>query len=378
MAIINITNYVRKENSKLNLGNFRDTDALVFAQLSYLDYAPFKNGTRFEFMSNKAKEAAAKSHSKDRNEELLLCVSKSLRYQHIKAAKYVDETNLLFEMQFSATTFIVNSHLIVVAFRGTDDTINGWKEDFNMVFLDEIPAQNKAVTYLKKIASKYRYAKIIVLGHSKGGNLAFYSTMKQTAKVRKRIVSIYNLDGPDFRENVTSSEEYSYLLSKSIKIVPEESIIGMILQTNSYFYIVKAEGTLFAQHNLFNWNIDSETSDLVHSNSLSKSSRQIKNSIYTWINSFSVDDRRIIVDSFFDMLLVSNCTTLSEFTENFKENIKLIYGEYRDSDSEKKKILRKTLLDLAKYLMANYFTREKNLDKKAKQIELKFKQKPGE
>ncbi|MDD4154809.1 MAG: hypothetical protein PHT30_05320, partial [Bacilli bacterium] len=111
---------------------------------------------------------------------------------------------------------------------------------------------------------------------------------------------------------------------------------------------------------------------------LSKSSRQIKNSIYTWINSFSVDDRRIIVDSFFDMLLVSNCTTLSEFTENFKENIKLIYGEYRDSDSEKKKILRKTLLDLAKYLMANYFTREKNLDKKAKQIELKFKQKPGE
>ena len=329
-------------------------------------------------MSNKAKEAAAKSHSKDRNEELLLCVSKSLRYQHIKAAKYVDETNLLFEMQFSATTFIVNRHLIVVAFRGTDDTINGWKEDFNMVFLDEIPAQNKAVTYLKKIASKYRYAKIIVLGHSKGGNLAFYSTMKQTAKVRKRIVSIYNLDGPDFRENVTSSEEYSYLLSKSIKIVPEESIIGMILQTNSYFYIVKAEGTLFAQHNLFNWNIDSETSDLVHSNSLSKSSRQIKNSIYTWINSFSVDDRRIIVDSFFDMLLVSNCTTLSEFTENFKENIKLIYGEYRDSDSEKKKILRKTLLDLAKYLMANYFTREKNLDKKAKQIELKFKQKPGE
>ena len=378
MAIINITNYVRKENAKLNLSTFRDADALVFAQLSYLDYASFKNNTRLEFMANKAKEAAAKSHSKDLNEELLLCVSKSLRYQHIKAAKYVDETNLLFEMQFSATTFIVNRHLIVVAFRGTDDTINGWKEDFNMVFLDEIPAQNKAVTYLKKIASKYRYAKIIVLGHSKGGNLAFYSTMKQTAKVRKRIVTVYNLDGPDFRENVTSSEEYSHLLSKSIKIVPEESIIGMILQTNSYFYIVKAEGTLFAQHNLFNWNIDSETSDLVHSNSLSKSSRQIKNSIYTWINSFSVDDRRIIVDSFFDMLLVSNCTTLSEFTENFKENIKLIYGEYRDSDSEKKKILRKTLLDLAKYLMANYFTREKNLDKKAKQIELKFKQKPGE
>lgn len=375
MAIINITDYVRKENAPLTLGDFKDVDALVFAQLSYLDFSVYKNKTRFELMDTKAKEAAAGSHSKEQNEELLLCVSKSHRYNRIKVIRYVSETNLLFEMQFSATTFVVNSHFVVVAFRGTDDTINGWKEDFNMVFLDEIPAQNKAVEYLKAVAAKYRFAKIIVIGHSKGGNLSFYATMKQTSKINKRIVSSYNLDGPDFREEVTASIEYVSLIPKAVKIVPEESIIGMILQTNFYYHIVKSEGSLFAQHNLYNWQVDSETSDLIHENSLSKSSRKIKNSLYAWLNGFSVANRQVIVDSFFDMLHASNCTTLSEFSENLGDNIKFIYGEYRDSDPETKKLLRKTFIDLAKYLMSNYFTREKDLDKKAKQIETKTKQK---
>ena len=378
MAVINITNYARKENARLSLGNFRDADALVFAQLSYLDFSVVKKGKRLELIGEKAKLAASKSHSKEQNEELLLCVSKSLRFQNVKVANHVSETKLLFEMQFSATTFVVNRSLIVVAFRGTDDTINGWKEDFNMVFLDEIPAQTRAVEYLKATANKYRFSKIIVVGHSKGGNLAFYATMKQKDKIKNRVCSIYNLDGPDFREDISSSTEYINLLPKVIKIVPEESIIGMILQTNSYYYIVKSQGTLFAQHNLYNWQIDSETSDLLHETNLSVSSRKIKNSLYAWLNGFSVSDRQIIIDNFFDLLQISQCTTLSEFTENFKANAKLIYGEYRESDSHTKKLLRKTFLDLAKELMSNYFTREKNLEKKSKKIEAKFKRKMGE
>lgn len=375
MAITNITNYVRNENTPLTIGNFKDVDALVFAQLSYLDYSPFKNKTRVGKMTEKAKEAASLSHSKEENEEFLIAATQSLRYNRSKVFRYVEETSLLFEMQFSATTFVVNRRFVIVAFRGTDNTINGWKEDFNMVFLDEIPAQSKAVEYLKGVASKYRFAKIIVIGHSKGGNLAFYATMKQDAKISKRIILSYNLDGPDFREEVTTSPEYEALIPKAVKIVPEESIIGMILQTNAYYYIVKSEGTLFAQHNLYNWHIDSETNDLVHETSLSKSSKKIKNSLYAWLNGFSVADRQVIIDSFFDMLHASNCTTLSEFSQNLGENIKFIYGEYRESDPETKKLLRKTFIDLAKYLMSNYFTREKNLDKKAKQIELKIKQK---
>jgi hypothetical protein len=378
MAIIHLTDYVRKENAKLKLGTFRDVDALVFAQLSYLDYSPYKNGIKLEFTAEKAKEAARPSHMKEENEDLLRCAAKSLRYQHIKICKHVAETNLLFELQFSATTFLISPRFIVIAFRGTDDTINGWKEDFNMVFLDEIPAQTKAVNYVKAIAKKYRFARILITGHSKGGNLAFYAAMKQSKAVKKRIVSIYNLDGPDFRENITASADYIDLLPKVIKIVPEESIIGMILQTNDYYHIVKSEGTLFAQHKMYNWHIDSETSDLVHEMSLSKSSKKIKNSLYAWLYSFNVHDRQIIIDNFFDMLQASECTTLSAFSSNLSGNIKAMYGEYKESDSETKKLIRKTFVELAKYLMSNYFTREKDLDKKAKKFALKRKIKEGE
>lgn len=378
MAIMHLPDYVRKESAKLKLSNFRDVDALVFAQLSYLGYGSFKNGTKLEFTALKAKEAASVSHLKEENENLLRCVAKSPRFQHIKVVRHIAETNLLFELQFSATTYIVNHRFIIIAFRGTDDTINGWKEDFNMVFLDEIPAQTKAVKYVKSIAKKYRFARILITGHSKGGNLAFYAGMKQSQSVKKRIVSIYNLDGPDFRENITATADYIDLLPKIIKIVPEESIIGMILQTNDYYHIVKSDGSLFAQHKMYNWHIDSETSDLIHEDSLSKSSKKIKNSLYAWLYSFNVHDRQIIIDNFFDLLQASECTTLSEFSNNLGANIKAMYGEYKESDEETKKLLRKTFMELGKYLMLNYFTREKNLDKSAKKFELSKKIKEGE
>jgi len=354
-AFINIIDYVKKEQKALSLPSFRDTDALVFAQLSYLDFSVFKNGMTLSKMGERADEAAAKSHAKTNNRDLLLAVAGSRRFKEVKVIRYVCETNLLFEMQFSATTFVINRRLIFVAFRGTDDTINGWKEDFNMVFIDEIPAQSRASAYLKSATSHYRFHKVIVGGHSKGGNLAVYSAMKQSRSLRQRISRVYSLDGPEFRDEISTSHEYTTLLPKVIKIVPESSIIGMIMQSGSYYYIVKSEGTLLAQHNLYNWHVDIELGDLVHQSALSKSSERIKSSLYYWLNGFTIEDRQIIIDAFFDMLSASNCMTLSEFSDNLMANIKIIYGEYREADDHTKKLLRRTLFNLAKYLIMSYF-----------------------
>ncbi|MFA5481035.1 MAG: Mbeg1-like protein [Bacilli bacterium] len=361
MSFTNIIDYVKKADSRLNLRNFADADALVFSQLAYLDFSCFKSGTPFLKMGGKAQESAAKSHSFVQNEELLRAISLSPRFRIVKVAKHVSETNLLFEMQFSATTFLVSRGLIVVSFRGTDNTINGWKEDFNMVFIDEIPAQSKAAAYLKRVASKYPLHKIIVTGHSKGGNLAIYAAMKQTKSTKKKIVSVYSLDGPEFRKQIASSKAYLEIIPKVKKIVPEESIIGMILQINSFYYIVKSDGSLFAQHNLYNWHVDDENGELIHLEQLSKTSRRIKNSLYAWLNGFSVSDRQIIIDNFFDMMLASECETLSDFLENWKKHVKVIYGEYRESDNYTKKLLRRAFIDLAKNLLANSFASEKKI-----------------
>lgn len=364
MKTINIIEFAQKDNSKLTLENFYDVDALVLSQLSYLDFSYFKNKTKLLKTSPLIKEAASKTNSQERNEKLLKAASESSRYKYLKIVRYKEEASLLSELQFSATTFVVSRKLIVVAFRGTDNTINGWKEDFNLGFLKEIPAQKLAVEYLAKIAKKYRKSKIIIVGHSKGGNLAFYAAMKQTSTIQKRFLRIYNLDGPDFLEEISASEEYQNILAKAVKIVPEESIIGMILQTHNEYVIVKATGTLLNQHKLFNWLIDEKTNNLVYVETLTKTAKKIRVSLYSFLYTFTVEEREMIVNSLFDLLKVSECTTVSDFKKDFNNNLQLMYDKYKGSDAQTKKLLRKTLFELLKFFTLNYFRSEKVLDKK--------------
>lgn len=364
MKTITISEFALKDNSKLTLENFYDVDALVLAKLSYLDFSYFKNKTKLSKTSSLITEAASKSNSRKANEELLAAVSEKPRYKDLKIVQYKEETSLLYELQFSATTFVVSTKLIVVAFRGTDNTINGWKEDFNLGFLKEIPAQKLAVEYLAKIAKKYWRRKIIIVGHSKGGNLAFYAAMKQKPSIQKRFLRIYNLDGPDFLEEISNSEEYRRIIPKTVKIVPEESIIGMILQTHDEYVIIKAKGTLLDQHMLFNWLIDDETNNLISVETLTKTAKKIKVSLYSFLQTFTIEERQKIVDSLFDLLQTSEHTTVSEFRKDFDKNIKLVYESYKDADAETKKLLRKTLFELLKFFTINYFKSEKALDKK--------------
>lgn len=364
MKTIKLIDYVSKPNTKLNLANFYDVDALILSQLSYLDFSHYKNKTKIAKMLKKHQLAASKTNSRLNNEALFKTVITNDRYKHLKIYNYEEEASLLFELQFSAVTFLVNKSFIVVAFRGTDNTINGWKEDFNMGFLKEIPAQKLAVEYLEKIAKKHKRKKIIVVGHSKGGNLAFYAAMKQNSKIQKRLLKIYNLDGPDFLEEISTSEEYQNILPKCVKIVPEESVIGMILQTHQEYIIVKADGSLLEQHKLFTWQIDDETNNLIYVTSLSKSSKRIRNSLFSWFEKFNLEEREMVIDSFFDMLHVSEVQTISEFKKDLNKNLALLYGEYKESDSQTKKLLRKTLYELVKFLTINYFKTEKALDKK--------------
>lgn len=364
MKTINIIDFVKKDHSKLTLENFYDVDALVLAQLTYFDYSFVRNKIKLLRASSYAKEIVSKTLSKEKKEDFFLATSKNTRYKHLKILQYKEETSLLSELQFSATSFIVNRKLIIVAFRGTDNTINGWKEDFNLGFLKEIPAQKLAVEYLAKIAKKYRRRNIIIVGHSKGGNLAFYAAMKQPLKIQNRFLRIYNLDGPDFLEEISASEEYRQILPKTIKIVPEESIIGMILQTHNEYVIVKAAGSLLDQHTLFNWLLDDETNNLVYVETLTKTAKKIKVSFYSFINKFTIEEREMIVNSLFALLKVSECTVVSDFINDFNKNIALMFDEYKASNDETKKLLRKSLFELLKFFTINYFRREKILNKK--------------
>ena len=133
------------------------------------------------------------------------------------------------EEQFSAVTILMPNGMIYVSYRGTDNTIVGWKEDLNMSFKELVPAQTTAKNYLNKIAEKYKDKQIIVGGHSKGGNLAVYAAAYCEPKIQDRIIKVYNNDGPGFCDKVVNSEEYNRILNKVHTYIPKSSIIGRLL-----------------------------------------------------------------------------------------------------------------------------------------------------
>ena len=148
----------------------------------------------------------------------------------IRLNHYIDLISDKWEMQFSAVTAYLADGLTHVLFRGTDETMIGWKEDFNMAFMTPVPAQVKAVDYLHYAAERIRGG-FSVGGHSKGGNLAVYSAMKCSRLVRERITSIYSQDGPGFTKETLEDGDFDAIKDRIQKYVPHSSIIGMLFQT---------------------------------------------------------------------------------------------------------------------------------------------------
>ena len=74
---------------------------------------------------------------------------KTERFGNMLATKYVNKIETEQEKQFSAITVLMPDDTIYVSFRGTDNTIVGWKEDFNMSFKSHIASQISAKEYLK-------------------------------------------------------------------------------------------------------------------------------------------------------------------------------------------------------------------------------------
>ena len=123
--------------------------------------------------------------------------AKTNRFGSIELHDYINSVDTKTQTQFGAITFSLDKNNHYVAFRGTDNTIVGWKEDLNLAVQQEVPAQKRATSYLSDIASKYS-GKLIVGGHSKGGNLALYSVFKAEKSIKDRIEKRVGFDGPGF------------------------------------------------------------------------------------------------------------------------------------------------------------------------------------
>ena len=309
-----------------------EVDSLIFSLICYLDFAEVVDeelGDKKPPVLLNATKAYLKTHKGIIKSiglilpreiiTLLVRASKSARFGLSRPFCHVNRVCDQEQKQFSATSFMLPGGDVFVAFRGTDDTLVGWKENFNMSFMHPVPAQTEAQSYLEHIASQTD-GKIYVGGHSKGGNLAVYAAVKANAATKARIEAVYNNDGPGFDKDFIESADYDSMRERIFTLVPQTSVVGMMLEHEERYSVVKSTSTGLLQHNGLTWSVMGGS--FVKLDSIDEESRLIDSSLKEWLASISIEDRERFVDELFDALSATNAKTLSELNSDKRKIVK--------------------------------------------------------
>ncbi len=300
-----------------------EVDALI---LSYLAYMPFDDIVSRSFeaqdvrLGDAAREILARheagglalAFSPKEDKRLLQAVGESLRFGRLRLCGFVNRFDAQREEQFSAVTYLLQEGSGIVAFRGTDRTVVGWKEDFNMSFSGVVPAQRSAIHYTRE-AAKALEIPLILCGHSKGGNLAAYAGIFSGEGPQEKIVCCYNFDGPGFNEEIIASEEFSRADMRIHVFVPRSSMVGILLWHSEPFTVIKSDSVSVFQHLPYHWQVMGGR--LLEADGLSGDSRLTDITLKRWLRSLSPELRRQVIDGIYGVLSVSDGHQLADLFE---------------------------------------------------------------
>ncbi len=237
---------------------------------------------------------------------------KAPRFSGLRLRDYVYHVDPAAEKQFSAMTVVLPDETRYIAFRGTDDTLVAWKEDFNMGSLDAVPAQTDAASYLMRAAWRFN-GRMRVGGHSKGGNLAVYAAMHNPEELQERIIEVYNNDGPGFRESVRGLPEYQRIAPKIHALVPQYSLVGVLLSHDADFEIVESTQTGISAHNGYTWQV--RGTRFVRCADFAFRTRVYNDAIHGWADGLDLQQRQELTDAVFGALEATGAKTLTDLTE---------------------------------------------------------------
>ena len=274
--------------------------------------------------------------------ELLRATANCPRFAEIQCSKYDEDIDYIVGRQFGAVTFTLPSpkHEKVVAFRGTDHSLIGWKEDFKIACMEEIPAQESAYRYLDEVIGLFS-SKVTVCGHSKGGNLAVYAGSRVSAADRRKITKIINFDGPGFDFSILPRESFSNCEAKVCNFVPEESIVGMLLEQVGKRVVISSAARGLNQHNALNWRV---MRTQFMPGTMSETTKLLEETLNTWLADLPLSKRKTFIDALFDILGAAE-----GHSNDPKEDIrrsKAILVKYSKMDLKTKRLLMEVFSSL--------------------------------
>lgn len=302
---------------------FNEVDNLLLSQLVYVDLAGIVPGpeskekiriaeaSRIFFATHDEQKILEKISMTKTAMYVLKKMAESERYKDALLGGYVNDISIEEQSQFAVVCAYLGDRSLFVAFSGTDDTIVGWRENFNMGYLDATPGQRKAVDYLNRMVGIGQW-KVRVGGHSKGGNLAVYASVHCRSIIKRKIISVYSNDGPGFSQKMVDSEAYQEMVPKIRTIIPESSIVGLLLEHEEEFRVVKSTNVGVGQHDAMSWEVLG--THFVYTDKVAEQSLLLDETMKTWLVELDATQREIIVDAIFEMLDELNIRTVDDFT----------------------------------------------------------------
>lgn len=348
-----IIDYVKEcGNRKWEAFPMNDVDSLVLCQLAYLKF----DGMVPDLRENRAsvtlediyahadyeKLYADERYEKD-NRALFEAMLQSERYRKLRLNCYINIIEKEWETQFCAVTYLLEDGTMYLAYRGTDESIVGWKEDFNMAFLNPIPGQSYSLKYLNMVTGKLRN-RFYVGGHSKGGNLAVYAAMKCSEQVRSRIIKVYSMDGPGFRPEVLSLGHFDAVEQRIVKILPKSSLVGMLFEKDIRYKTVESKTFGLAQHNPYTWLV--KDGHFVEADDIYERSLRVNETINEWILSLDAARLQIFVDTLYQVISASEADNLIDFTADLRKSMTGVVNALKEVDEETAKMLKETVRSL--------------------------------
>lgn len=348
------------KNMVTYVGKYRDMDfeqmpfcaidSLILSQISYYNYSksPFVR-TEFGmplatyFQNCDVEKILNHTITVEGDRVLIETLKLGGRHGNLRASNYIDVIDDKHEIQFSAITFELGNDEYYIAFRGTDNTVTGWKEDLNLSYLDAVPAQKAALQYAMNMFGEFA-GNFYIGGHSKGGNLAVYAAMNLPEPYKNRLLEVYDFDGPGFMEEVYQTKEYQEIRPMIRKYVPQSSIVGMMWERDDNYIVVHSEERGMMQHDPFSWAICEK--EFVLEDEVDVSSRYMKRTLERWLEEFSFEEREQLIDVVFDVIFDSGINQFYELSEELLQKIHLMMEGIKDMTDGDRKLLRSAVKQL--------------------------------
>ena len=346
----NLITYVQQyEAQTFEDKSLTDIDVLVLTEIAYLPFDEIvpksfdvteaislnQLGKEFEKIKEKEHENNPFMITSERI-ELLEVVSKSQRYKDIKVFGFMNDIDDELTKQFAAVCYQWEEESRWIIFRGTDESLTGWKEDFMMTYSDLIPAQTDAIEYLRKQAELFS-GSLNISGHSKGGNLSLYASAMQEETVQDRIKQIYCWDAPGVHRSILGTEGYQRVVSKAKRYIPQDSIVGLMLESQVPYHIIESQGSGISQHSALMWNIEED--HFVELTELTKNSQLTDQTFKQWTEVVSDEDLKLFFDTFFELIFEMGVETVNDVYYNFRMYMQKFFEKAYQMNPEKREVL---------------------------------------